>query len=98
MRILTVKIPQFIIESIYSSIKKRSYKMADSAIKLNKKDAIQAQKGFDALPVFVQFIIGVLALLAIVAVGFAVFYVLDILLLDFDPIGKLAGIISGAAK
>ena len=72
--------------------------MADSAIKLNKKDAIQDQKGFDALPVFVQFIIGVLALLAIVAVGFAVFYVLDILLLDFDPIGKLAGIISGAAK
>ena len=72
--------------------------MADSAIKLNKKDPIQAQKGFDSLPVFVQFILGLLALLAVTAVGFAVFYALDILLLDFDPIGKLAGLISGAAK
>ena len=51
--------------------------------------------GFDSLPVAVQMIIGILFLLLIAAVGFAVFFAVDLLLLDFDPIGKLAGLIFG---
>ena len=51
--------------------------------------------GFDSLPIAVQMIIGIAILLLIAAVGFAVFFAVDILLLDFDPIGKLASAIFG---
>jgi len=54
--------------------------------------------GFDSLPVFVQLLIGILALLAIAVIGFSVFYVIDILLLDADPIGNLVSFIASAAK
>ena len=50
---------------------------------------------FDSLPIAVQMLIGIGILLLIAVVGFAVFFALDILLLDFDPIGKLAGLIFG---
>jgi len=47
----------------------------------------------------IQFFIGLLALLGIAAVGFAVFFAIDILLLDADPIGKLvAGIAHAVSK
>lgn len=50
---------------------------------------------FDKLPIAVQMLIGIAVLLAIAVVGFAVFFAFDLLLLDWDPIGKLATIISG---
>ncbi|MBB5224989.1 hypothetical protein [Treponema ruminis] len=50
---------------------------------------------FDSLPIALQMIIGIAILLLIAAVGFAVFFAVDILLLDFDPIGKLASAIFG---
>ncbi|WP_294427483.1 hypothetical protein [uncultured Treponema sp.] len=50
---------------------------------------------FDSLPIAVQMLIGIALLLLIAVVGFAVFFALDILLLDFDPIGKLASLIFG---
>ena len=46
----------------------------------------------------VQMLIGILVLLLIAAIGFVVFFAVDLLLLDFDPIGKLASLISGALK
>lgn len=50
---------------------------------------------FDSLPIAVQMLIGIAILLLIAVVGFAVFFAFDLLLLDFDPIGKLAGLIFG---
>lgn len=44
---------------------------------------------FDKLPVVVQAIIGVLSLALITAVGFGVYFLFDVLLLDLDPIGSL---------
>ena len=44
---------------------------------------------FDKLPAPVQGLIGVASLAAISVIGFFVFFAFDILLLDFDPIGKL---------
>lgn len=43
----------------------------------------------DKLPTPVQAILGGLSLLGITAAGFGAFFAVDILLLDFDPIGKL---------
>lgn len=57
-----------------------------------------AKKGeskFDSLPIAVQMLTGIGSLFLIAAVGFAVFFVLDILLLDFDPIGRLASALFG---
>lgn len=51
--------------------------------------------GFDSLPIALQMIIGIAILLLIAAVGFAVFFAFDILLLDFDPIGKIASALFG---
>ncbi len=45
-----------------------------------------------------QCCLGILALLGIFAVGFAVFFLLDIVLLDADPIGKLISGIAGAVS
>lgn len=45
--------------------------------------------GFDSLPIAVQMLIGIGALLGIAAIGFGVFFAVDILLLDADPIGLL---------
>ena len=53
---------------------------------------------FDSLPIAVQMLIGIGILLLIAVIGFAVFMAVDIFLLDFDPIGRLAGAISGAVK
>lgn len=50
---------------------------------------------FDSLPIAVQMLIGIAILLLIAVVGFAVFVAFDLLLLDFDPIGKLVGLIFG---
>ena len=47
----------------------------------------------DKLPVPVQALIGAASLLGITAVGFGVFFAVDILILDFDPIGKLISLI-----
>ncbi|MBQ0051174.1 MAG: hypothetical protein KBT11_03815 [Treponema sp.] len=49
---------------------------------------------FDKLPIAVQMIVGIGALLGIAAAGFGVFVLFDLLLLDFDPIAKLAGAIA----
>ena len=63
--------------------------MASNTLPANKTS------GFDSLPIAVQMIIGIAILLLIAAVGFAVFFAVDILLLDFDPIGKLVSAIFG---
>ena len=63
--------------------------MASNTLPANKTS------GFDSLPIAVQMIIGIAILLLIAVVGFAVFFAVDILLLDFDPIGKLASAIFG---
>lgn len=60
--------------------------MAAKTLTTEKKD--NGSK-FDKLPAVVQGIIGVLSLVLIFAVGFGVFFAVDILLLDFDPIGTL---------
>ena len=49
--------------------------------------------GFDSLPIAVQMLVGIALLLLIAVVGFAVFFAVDLLLLDFDPIGKLVSAI-----
>ena len=49
--------------------------------------------GFDSLPIAVQMLVGIALLLVIAVVGFAVFFAVDLLLLDFDPIGKLVSAI-----
>jgi len=54
--------------------------------------------GFDSLPIAVQMLVGIALLILIAAVGFAIFFAVDILLLDFDPIGKLVSLIAGALK
>ena len=51
-------------------------------------------KSISKLPIPVQLILGILGLVLIAAVGFAIFFACDILLLDYDPIGKLASFIS----
>ena len=63
--------------------------MASNTLPANKTS------GFDSLPIALQMIIGIAILLLIAVVGFAVFFAVDILLLDFDPIGKLASAIFG---
>ena len=63
--------------------------MASNTLPSNKSS------GFDSLPIAVQMIIGIVILLLIAAVGFAVFFAIDILLLDFDPIGKIASALFG---
>ncbi|MBR4375153.1 MAG: hypothetical protein IKO57_11605 [Treponema sp.] len=63
-----------------------------------KKNTVNSQNKFDSLPVIVQFLLGLLALIAIAVIGFTVFYILDFLLLDFDPIGRLASAISTALE
>lgn len=50
---------------------------------------------FDNLPIAVQMLIGIAILLAIAIVGFGVFFAFDLLLLDFDPVGKLVSFIAG---
>ena len=57
--------------------------------------ATDKKSGFDNLPIAVQMLIGILLLLAIAAIGFGVFFAIDVLLLGFDPIGKIAGLIAG---
>ena len=57
--------------------------------------ATDKKSGFDNLPIAVQMLLGILLLLAIAAIGFGVFFAIDVLLLDFDPIGKIAGLIAG---
>ena len=52
----------------------------------------------DKRPVFVQLLIGIIALLIIAVVGFSLFFAVDILLLDFDPIGKVISAIASAAR
>lgn len=49
--------------------------------------------GFDKLPVFLQGLIGIGSLALVTVVGFFVFFAFDILLLDFDPIGRLVQLI-----
>ena len=56
--------------------------------------AVSDKKGFDSLPIAVQMLVGIGLLLIIAVIGFAVFFAIDILLLDFDPIGRLVGFIS----
>ncbi len=51
----------------------------------------------DALPVPVQFCIGILMLALVAVAGFAVFFIIDILLLDADPIGSLVTLIAHSA-
>lgn len=46
-------------------------------------------KKIDKLPVASQMLIGVLILALITGIGFGVFYMVDILFLDFDPIGRI---------
>lgn len=57
---------------------------------------VDEKSGFDKLPVALQLLIGIGVLLLIAAVGFAIFFAVDILLLDFDPVGKLAASIGHA--
>lgn len=57
--------------------------------------SVAEKKGFDSLPIAVQMLIGIGLLLIIAVIGFAVFFAIDILLLDFDPIGRLVGFIAG---
>ncbi len=57
--------------------------------------AEKKNSGFDSLPIAVQMIIGIAILLLIAVVGFAVFFAVDLLLLDFDPIGKIVSAIFG---
>ncbi|MBQ9205784.1 MAG: hypothetical protein IJ158_03630 [Treponema sp.] len=64
--------------------------MASNTAVVEKKTS-----GFDSLPIAVQMLIGIGVLLLIAAIGFAVFFAVDLLLLDFDPIGKLASAIFG---
>ena len=66
--------------------------------KISSKVEFINQGLIDSLPVFVQFFIGVLALILIVLIGFAVFYLIDILLLDADPIGRAITAITQSAK
>lgn len=58
--------------------------------------------GFDSLPIAVQMLVGIGALLGIAAIGFGVFFAVDILLLDTDPIGvlvsKIASLFTGSAS
>lgn len=56
------------------------------------------KSAFDSLPIAVQMLLGIALLLVIVIVGFAVFFAVDILLLDADPIGKLVSLIAGSIK
>ncbi|MBQ8013961.1 MAG: hypothetical protein IJ257_06165 [Treponema sp.] len=63
--------------------------MASNTVPANKTS------GFDSLPIAVQMLIGIALLLLIAVIGFAVFFAVDLLLLDFDPIGKLFGLIFG---
>lgn len=56
------------------------------------------KKGFDNLPVIIQLLIGIFLLLLIAAIGFGIFYLVDILLLDVDPIKKLVVLIADAVK
>ena len=51
--------------------------------------------GFDSLPIALQMLLGIALLLFIAVVGVAVFFAIDVLLLDFDPIGKLFSMIFG---
>ena len=55
----------------------------------------KTESKFDSLPIAVQMLIGIAVLLLIAVIGFAVFFVIDVLLLDFDPIGKLVSLIFG---
>ncbi len=48
----------------------------------------KSSSNFDKLPVVIQLLIGVGALLLIAVIGFVIFFAVDILLLDFDPVGK----------
>lgn len=44
---------------------------------------------FDKLPAPLQALVGIAVLALICLAGFGVFFAFDMLLLDFDPIGKL---------
>lgn len=50
------------------------------------------------LPVFLQALIGIGLLVVVAALGFAALYLIDFVLLDADPVGKLISTISGAIK
>ena len=70
---------------------KKELQMANAKVAKNGFD-------FDRLPVIAQFIIGLVALAVIVAAGFAVFFLVDIILLDADPIGNGVAAIARALK
>lgn len=57
----------------------------------NTKTAANNEK--KELNPFVEGLLGLLSLVVITVVGFFVFFAFDILLLDFDPIGKLVQLI-----
>lgn len=50
---------------------------------------VEKNSKFDKLPAPIQALLGIASLVAITGIGFLVFFAFDILLLDFDPIGKL---------
>lgn len=54
----------------------------------NEKNKTGLNK-FDHLPIVVQLLIGLGLLLVVAAIGFAALYILDIFILDHDPIGPL---------
>ena len=54
----------------------------------------EKRSNFDNLPIAVQMLIGIAVLLAIAIVGFGVFFAFDVLLLDWDPVGKLVSFIA----
>lgn len=54
----------------------------------------EKRSNFDNLPIAVQMLVGIAVLLAIAIVGFGVFFAFDVLLLDWDPVGKLVSFIA----
>lgn len=50
---------------------------------------------FDKIPVPLQALVMLGGLAVVTLAGFGVFFAFDILLLDFDPIGKLIGSLFG---
>lgn len=68
-----------------------------NALETTKKETKNEGFGFvDLLPIPIQAIIGVISLAVVFGVGLGVFFLIDILLLDFDPIGTVVKLIAGA--
>ncbi len=61
-------------------------------------NTFKSESKFDNLPIALQMIAGLGLLLLIVIIGFAVFFAIDILLLDADPIGNIVSAISASLK